>query len=139
MALRGVIRHEVEQDPQPPGVRLVDEHPGSREVAEERIDVPVVGDVVSAIGHRRRVPRIDPEPVDAEVDEVVEVPADAVDVPHAIAVGIGEAPDIDLIDDGVPPPRVRSDGRHAPQSIGRSYAAEMASGIPVSIGFAAGS
>ena len=48
-----------------------------REVAEERVDVAVVGHVVAEVGHRRAVDRRQPERVDPEPPQVVEAPADA--------------------------------------------------------------
>ena len=47
-------------------VRLRDQRVEVGEVAEERVDVAVVGDVVAEVGHRRRVERREPDGVDAE-------------------------------------------------------------------------
>src|SRR5690606_6530329 len=67
-------------------------------------DRAVVGDVVAAVGQRRRVPGVDPDGVDAEPGEVVELAAQAGDVAGAVTVPVGEAADVHLVDDGVAPP-----------------------------------
>ena len=43
-----------------------------RQVAVRGLDVDVVGDVVAVVGLRRGVARVEPQPVDAEVDQVVQ-------------------------------------------------------------------
>ena len=75
-----------------------------REVAEERVDVAVVGDVVAEVRHRRAVDRRQPERVDAEPLQVVQPRAHALEVADAVARGVGERARIDLVDDGLLPP-----------------------------------
>ena len=71
---------------------------------EEGIDGTEVADVVAEVGHRRPVDRGEPQGVDAEPRQVVEPVADALEVAHAVAVGVGEAPRVDLVhDSGLPP------------------------------------
>ena len=77
------------------------------ERAEERVDVAVVGDVVAGVGLRRHVERGEPDRVDAEFGEVVEVLGDTRQVADAVAVGVGERARVDLVDHGVPPPVAR--------------------------------
>ena len=88
----------------------------SARVAEQRLDVAVVGHVVAAVGHRRRVERRDPDGVDAEVAQVRQPGPDAGQVADAVAVAVGEAADVDLVDDRAAPPvggcgRSRRSGR----------------------------
>src|SRR5215470_5832125 len=85
-------------------VRVPDERLGVGDGAELRIDVAVVGDVVPAIRHRRGVPRSDPDGVHPEVAQVAEPGADAGDIANAVSVAVGEAADVDLVDDRVSPP-----------------------------------
>ncbi len=104
MLVRGVVGDQVQDDPQAEAMDLGDEGLRLGEIAEEGGDVAVVGDVVAAVGERRRIPGRDPDRVDAEVGQVGESRPDALDVPDAVAVAVGEAADVDLVDDGVPPP-----------------------------------
>ena len=77
----------------------------SASVAEARVDVLVVADVVAAVGHRRRVDRRQPDarprPASAMWSRRA---ADPAQVALAVAVGVLEGARVDLVDDGVLPP-----------------------------------
>ena len=75
---------------------------------EQRIDPFVVADVVAEVEPRRRVDRRQPDGVDAETvrAEVVEVVDDARQVADPVAVAVGEAARVDLVDDATAPPVV---------------------------------
>jgi hypothetical protein len=72
---------------------------------EQRVDVLVVGDVVAVVVLRRAVDRRQPDHVGAQPRDVVEVVDDAPQVADAVAVGVGERARVDLVDDGLGPPR----------------------------------
>ena len=103
------------------------------ERAEQRVDGSIVGDVVAAVGQRRRVERRQPDRVDAEVAQVGQLRPDARDVADAIAIGVGERADVDLVDDRVPPPCTRR-LRHecAATQSGRSTPADTSTAGPLS-------
>ena len=73
--------------------------------AEHRVDVARVGDVVAAVGHGGAVERREPDRVDAELDEVVEALPHADQVAGAVAVAVGEAAGVDLVEDRGAPTR----------------------------------
>jgi 3-hydroxybutyryl-CoA dehydrogenase len=102
--VRGVVGHPVQQHAKVARVGLVDESVEGREVAEERVDVAVVGDVVAEVGHRRAVDGRQPDRVDPEPLQVLEARAQAVEVADAVARRIGERARIDLVDDRLLPP-----------------------------------
>ncbi len=83
---------------------LGDEFLGLGQGAEGRVDRPVVGDVVPAVGERREVPGSEPDRVDAEFGEVRQLGADTRQVARAVAVAVRETARIDLVDDGGTPP-----------------------------------
>ena len=90
-----------------------DEPVGVGEAAEQRVHAGVVGHVVAEVRHRRGVEGRQPDRVDAErgrraVVEVVEAGDDAGEVADAVAVGVGEAARVDLVDDGLLPPHARA-------------------------------
>ena len=85
----------------------------SAERAEGGLDVAVVGDVVAGVGHRRGVAGVEPDRVDAEVGQVAESVADAVQVADPVAVAVGEAAHVDLVGDGVAPPGLGAAARRA--------------------------
>ena len=72
----------------------------------------VVADVVAEVAPGRRVDRRQPDGVDAEAvrPEMVEVVDDPGQVAHPVAVRVGEAPRIDLVDDPALPPVVPEAG-----------------------------
>jgi hypothetical protein len=80
------------------------------ERAERRVDALVVGDVVARVVLRRGVHRREPDHVDAELGEVVQARRDPGQVADPVAVGVGEAAGVDLVDDRGLPPRLG--GRH---------------------------
>ncbi len=99
-----VVGDEVDDDPQVQPVRLADDGLGVVQGAEHRVDGPVVGDVVPGVGLRRGVEGAEPDGVHAQVAQVRQPAADACQVPHAVAVAVGEAARIDLVDHRVAPP-----------------------------------
>ena len=102
--VRGVVDHQVHDELDAPLVQAGDEGVELLERAEQRVDVVVVADVVAVVRLRRPVDRGEPHHVDAEGLEVVEVGADPGEVTDPVAVGVGEAARVDLVDDGGLPP-----------------------------------
>src|SRR5712671_6441100 len=104
--VRDVIGDDIDDRADPELERLADQGLGLGQGAEGRVDRAIVGDVVAPVLHRRRVPRGEPHGVDAEVTQVRELRADPGQVADPVAVRVGKAPDVDLIDDRVAPPLV---------------------------------
>ena len=97
----GVVDDELGDDPEPEAVRFGDEAIEVLERAVARMDVLVVGDVVAVVLERRRVEREQPEAVDAEPLQVLELLRQALEVPDAVVAAVEERTDVRLIDDGV--------------------------------------
>ena len=112
MLVRGVIDDEFGNDPQVAPVRLADK---SFEIVHPpigRVDVFVIGDVITVVAQWRRVKRQQPQCSDAEVLQIIELAAQPLKVADAVVVAVKEGFDMQLIDDGVlVPQRVR--GRRA--------------------------
>ena len=90
----------------PRSLRLRDERIEGGEVAVLVVDVEVVRDVVAVVLLGRRVARVQPDGVDAERLDVVEVLADPVEVADAVAGRVGERAHVHLVDErGLPPVR----------------------------------
>jgi hypothetical protein len=119
MLVRGVVGDEVDDDPQTQGMSVADKLIEVSERAEVRVDVAIVPDVIARVRLRRGVERVQPDRVDAQVAKVRQPGPDAGQVPDPIAVRVGEAADIDLVDHRVPPPRGARPG-------GRSYLLHVA-------------
>ncbi len=106
-----VVGHDVDEGADAQFACLGDELLRLGEGAERGVDHPVVGDVVAAVLHRGQVPGVEPQGVDAEFGEVGEAGPDAREVAGAVAVAVGEAADVHLVDDGGAPPVVVAGGR----------------------------
>ena len=99
-----VIGDDVDDRADAEGEGLGDQRLGFGQRAERRVDRPVVGDVVAAVGERGGVPGVVPDGVDAELTEVAEPRPHAGEIADTVTVGVGEAAHVELIDDGVAPP-----------------------------------
>ncbi len=80
---------------------LADEGANVAQAAVGRVDVGVVGDVVAVVQQWRRVERQQPDRRYAQVLEVVELLRQPGEIADAVAVAVGERPDVQLVDDGV--------------------------------------
>ena len=102
--VRDVVRNDVDDRADPERPRLGDQLLCLGERPECRIDRAVVRDVVAGVGERRRVPGVEPESVDAERAQVRKPRPDTGEVADPVAVSVGEAADVDLVDDRFAPP-----------------------------------
>ena len=102
--IRHVVRDDVDDRADPEGAGLRDQLLRLLEGSERRVDRAVVGDVVARVCHRRRVPRVEPEGIDAEVPEVRQTRQHSREVARPVAVRVREAPDVHLVDDRLAPP-----------------------------------
>jgi hypothetical protein len=128
-----VVGDEVEEQPQAALVARRDDPVEVVAAAEERVDVAVVLNVVAHVRHRGAVHRREPDGVRAEPRDVVEVGEESRQVADAIAVPVGEAARVHLVDDGQLPPcvvhdchmtqQIRTDHPHLPR---RRAAARLA-------------
>jgi hypothetical protein len=101
-----VIEDHVEDDSDVVLAAFGDEVVHVREGAVLWVDGLVIGDVVAEVNLRRGVHGSDPYSVHAEVLKVVEARGDAVEIADTVAVGILVGTRIDLVHDGVLPPRI---------------------------------
>ena len=115
--VREVVRDDVDDHLDAELVRLGDHRVGVGEGAEDGLDVAVVGDVVAGVLHGRGVPGADPDRVHAEGRQVGQPGPDAGDVADAVAVAVGVAARVDLVDDRRTPPGL---GVLAVARVGRS-------------------
>jgi hypothetical protein len=105
MRLGRVVEHQVGDHPDTPGVRLVQQVHEVLDTAELRQHGTEVTDVVTAVPQGRRVERRQPEAVHAEPLEVVQFAGQTTQVAGAVAVGVVEGTDEDLVEHGALEPR----------------------------------
>ena len=104
---RGVVHDEVDDHPHPALVRRLDEGAEVLDGAVVRVDVVEVGDVVAAVLERRGVERKQPDAVDPEPLQVVELLHQAAKVARAVVVPVEERAGVDLVEDrGLEPQRI---------------------------------
>ena len=124
---RGVVHDEVGDHADAAPVRRVDERVEVLDGAVVGMDRVEVGDVVAAVAERRRVHRQQPDAIDAEPLEVVELVGQAAEVALAVVVSVREAADVDLVEDralepqrvGLEPVAAARSGRVGPPESGR--------------------
>ena len=99
--VRGVVQHQLGEDPHPPLVRLIQKRLEVVEVAVDGEDLVVVRRVVAVVAERALQKREQPQRVDAQPLEVRELFAEAREVAVAIIRGIKKRADVELVNDGV--------------------------------------
>jgi hypothetical protein len=101
MLIRGMVDHELGDDPQATPVGLPEEALEVVERAAVRMDAGVVRDVVAVVAERRRAEGEQPERRDPEVLQVVEASGEPAEVPDAVAVAVLERTNPQLVEDRV--------------------------------------
>ena len=105
MLVGGVVDHQLGDDPQAAPVRLAHEVAEIGAVAVLGRDMVIVGDVVAVVAHGRRVEGQQPERVDAQVVQVIQLCGEAGKIADAVVVAVEESLDVKLVDDRVLVPR----------------------------------
>ena len=99
--VRRVVDHQLGDHPHAARVRHCDEPPGVGQRAVVGMHAAVVADVVAVVEPRRRVERQQPDRVDAEIGDVVELGDQAGEIANPVVVRIEERFQMELIDDRV--------------------------------------
>ena len=121
MRAGAVVGHQVDDDPDLVRGRVLDQMVEVGHGPEQRVHGAVIADVIPAVGQRGRVERGQPDGVDAEVGQVPQAGPQPRQVTHAVAIRVGEAARVHLVDDRVLPPHPPAVA-HAPPSSRRSPA-----------------
>ena len=99
-----MVRNDVDDRADPEGAGLGDQLLRFPEGPESGINRAVVNDVVAGVGQWRRIPRVEPKRVNAKRGQIRQVRPDSRQIPRAVAVGVGKAPNVDLVHDRIAPP-----------------------------------
>src|ERR1700722_1943231 len=107
MLVAGVVHHQVGDDPDAAAVRVFEKRHQIADAAVVGVHVEEVAYVVAAVAERGRVEGQHPDAVDPQPLDVVQLLAQALQVAGAVVVGVVEASDEHLVEDGVlePPDR----------------------------------
>jgi hypothetical protein len=101
MLVGGVVDHQVGDDPHTPRVGRLGQRLEVGDGAEGGMDLAEFGDVVAVVLQGGGVDGHQPEAVDAQLLEVVELGSQADQVAVAVAAGVVEPPDVDLVEDRI--------------------------------------
>ena len=104
--VRGVIEHEVEDDPDAPVAGESDELGQLTEVPDIGVEREVIADIVPVVAPRRLHNGHEPYAVDAQGLDVIEPSDQAFEVADAVAIAVLKQPDIHAVDDRVLVPEV---------------------------------
>ncbi len=99
--IRRVIQDELDDHAQPARVRLLQECLELLERAIARMDVRIIGNVVPIVPKWRWIHGLDPEAVDAERREMVQLGRQPDEVADAVSVAVRKRLDVQLIEDRV--------------------------------------
>ena len=99
--IRCVIDDELGDDSHSAAVSFLEKDLEVTEVAVDRIDLVVIGDVVAVILERRWIEREQPERRDAEVLEVIELLGETGKVANAVSIAVIKRTHMELVDDAV--------------------------------------
>jgi hypothetical protein len=128
MLVGGMVDHQLGDDPQAALVGGGDEAAHVGHLAVLGMDRAVVGDVVAVVASRRGIERQQPQRVDAQIGDVVELGDQAGEVADAVVVRIEERLHMQLVDDRVLVPELLG-GEQAGEFGGRRiHAAAPSSG-----------
>jgi hypothetical protein len=90
VAVGGVVHHQVEEHAHAAAVGLVQKLSEVAARPQPFVDPAVIGDVVAVVAVRCRIRRCEPERIDAEAFEVVELITKTTEVANAVSVAIHE-------------------------------------------------
>ena len=104
MTIRGMVRHDVNENSDVVSVKLFDHLIEFVERADPRVNLHVVVNVVAAIGKGRWVEGAKPNSVYSEGCEVVDPRDDALEISNAVTIVVSEASRVNLVNHSIPPP-----------------------------------
>src|SRR6266436_8584689 len=107
MLIRGVIGHKVQDDLEVMLVGLLKQSVQVCQGSEERMDIGVIANIIAKIAHRRRIDGGEPESVNAEPVQVVQLPHNTKKISHAVPIAIEKTAWVDLINHPRLPPGVQ--------------------------------
>src|SRR5207302_1123747 len=101
MLVGAVVDHQLDDDADVARMRRFDKIAEIVERAVGRVDRLVIRDVVAVVAQWRLVERQQPDRVDPEVPDVIELGRQAAEIADPVAIGVEERPHMKLVNDGV--------------------------------------
>ena len=101
MLVGRVVDDQIGDDPDAPRMRGPGQDLEVFDGADGGMDAAEVGDVVAVVLQRREINRHEPEAIDAEVLQVIELRGQSGEVAVAVLVRVVESANVDLVEDGI--------------------------------------
>lgn len=98
MLIRGVVDDQIHEYPQTAPVRLVEKAAENVKIAEFRVDIHIIGDIIAVIGIRGRENGREPDSVHIETFYIVKLLYNAEEITDTVSVAVAEAARPYLID-----------------------------------------
>jgi hypothetical protein len=96
-----MIQHEFGNDAQPPLVGRLQEFLEVAHGAVHGVDAVIVRRVITVIPQRGGIKRQQPDGRDAQAFQIIEFGREPLEIADAVAVAVGERPNVNFINDGV--------------------------------------
>ena len=101
MLRRRVVDDQIDDDPDAPVARFVQQFGEIAQRAQTLVDRVEIGDVIAVVAVRRRVDRIEPQTGDAQSVQVVEATDQATEIAISITIGIRERVHVNAVHHGL--------------------------------------
>ena|SRR5436305_6887257 len=96
-----MIDYEFGDDAQIPFMRSLQKPAEIFERAKIRINIEIIGNVVSVVAQRRGIERQQPNGSDPEFMEIIQLVDEPAKIAHAVTVAVAKGLDVQLVNDGV--------------------------------------
>ena len=106
MFIRRMIQHQIHNDADVPLLCLRNQAFHIVQASEHRVNVLIVGNIISVVVLRGFAHRGKPDRINAQIRQVIQPPDNSLQIPDSIAVTVLEAAGIDLVNDRILPPFV---------------------------------
>src|SRR2546427_7555486 len=106
MLIGAMIGHIVQDELEATLVRLLKQGVQVCQGSEERMHIAVIANIITEIGHGRRVDGRKPDGINTEPAQIVQLAADTREVSYPISIAIEKTPRVNLINHARLPPGV---------------------------------
>ena len=107
MLVRGVAGNQIHTDLDSFGMCILNESYQIRVRAETRVYLIVVGDVIATVLELAAEHRADPDRIESQILDIIQLRADSLQVAIAVTIAVLERRRVDVVDgSGIEPPRI---------------------------------
>src|SRR5260370_9993395 len=104
MAVGSVVGHIIHDNFKIMLMRLCNERVKGCEIAEDRVNVGIIGDIVAEVDHRRGADRRKPDGIYTQPGEIIKLGYDTRQITDTVTIAVLEASRLNLLDNSLLPP-----------------------------------